>query len=65
MKVKINEQRISQFRKNQLFQVNQKQVYKNLNREKQGKRIIPNFEDCIRFWSDIWSTRKEHNEHAE
>ena len=35
-KVKKIKQRISQFRQNQIFQVNQKQVYKELNREKQG-----------------------------
>ena len=33
-KVKRYEQKISQFRQNQLFQVNQKQVHKELNREK-------------------------------
>ena len=64
-KVKRYEQRISQFRQNQLFQVNQKQVYKDLNGEKQGGRIIPNSEDSIKFWSDIWSIRKEHNKHTE
>ena len=64
-KVKRYEQRISQFRQNQLFQVNQKQVYKDLNGEKQGDRIIPNSEDSIKFWSDIWSIRKEHNQHHE
>ena len=58
-KVKRYEQRISQFRQNQLFQVNQKQVYKDLNGEKQGDRIIPNSEDSIKFRSDIWSIRKE------
>ena len=57
-KVKRYEQRISQFRQNQLFQVNQKQVYKNLNGEKQGHRIILNSEDSIKFWSDIWNIRK-------
>ena len=61
-KVKRYEQRISQ---NQLFQVNQKQVYKELNGEKQGDRIILNSEDSIKFWSDIWSIRKEHKQHAE
>ena len=48
-KVKRYEQRISQFRQNQLFQVNQKQVYKDLNREKQGDRIITNSEECMQF----------------
>ena len=57
-KVKRYKQRISQFRQNQLFHVNQKQVYKDLNGEKQGDRIIPNAEDSIKFWSDIWSIRK-------
>ena len=64
-KVKRYEQRISQFRQNQLFQVNQKQVYKDLNGEKQGDRIIPNSEDSIKFWSDIWSIKKEHNQHVQ
>ena len=64
-KVKRYEQRISQFRQNQLFQVNQKQVYKDLNEEKQGDRIIPNSEDSIKFWGDIWSIRKEHNQHTD
>ena len=57
-KVKRYEQRSFQFRQYRLFQANQKQVYKDLNGEKQGDRIIPNAEDSIRFWSDIWSIRK-------
>ena len=40
-------------------------MYKDLNGEKQGDRIIPNSEDSIKFWSDIWSIRKEHNQHHE
>ena len=40
-------------------------MYKDLNREKRGQRIIPNSEDSTKFWSDIWSIRKEHNQHAE
>ena len=45
--------------------MNQKQVNKYLNREKQGGRLIRNCEDSIKFWIDIWSLRKEHNQHAE
>ena len=40
-------------------------MYEDLNREKQGDRITPNSEDRIKFWSEIWSIRKEHNQHAE
>ena len=46
-KVKIYEQRISQFRQNQLFQVNQKQVHQYLNGEKQGDRIITDSEGVL------------------
>ena len=38
---------------------------KKLNGENQGDRIIPNSEDSIKFWSDIWNVRKEHNQKAE
>ena len=41
--VKRYEQRISQLRQNQLFQVNQKQVYKELKGEKKVDRITPQF----------------------
>ena len=64
-RAKRYERRISHFRQNQLFQVNQKQVYKDLKAEKQRDRIIPNPEHSIKFWSDIWSIRKEHNQHTE
>ena len=64
-KVKTNEQRISLFRQNELFQAHQKQFDKDLNGEKQGDKIIPNSEDSIKFRSFIWSIRKEHNQHAE
>ena len=40
-------------------------MYKDLNGEKQGERIILNSEDSIKFWSGIWSIRKEHNQHTE
>ena len=64
-KDKRYEQRISQFRQNKIFHANQKQVYKDLNREKQGDKIISNCEGSIKFWSDIWSIREEHNQHTE
>ena len=45
--------------------INQKQVCKDLNGKKQGDRIFLNSEDSIKFWSDIWSVRKEHNQKTE
>ena len=64
-KGKRYEQKISQFGHNQLFQVNQKQVYKKLNGEKVSDRIIPNSDDRTKFWNEIWSIRRGHNKHAE
>ena len=40
-------------------------VVQRYERRKQGGRIIPNSEDSIKFWSDIWSIRKEHKQHVE
>ena len=40
-------------------------MYNELNREKQGHRIILNPEDIIKFWNDIWSIRKEYGQQAE
>ena len=37
----------------------------NNNDNKQGVRIISNSEDSIKFWSDIWSIRKENNQQVE
>ena len=33
-------------------------MYKNLNRERQGDKIR-------KLWSDVWSIKKEHSQHAE
>ena len=48
MKVKRYEQEFHNLQ-NQLFQVNQEQVYKELNEENKGDRIILNSEDSIEF----------------
>ena len=40
-------------------------MYKELNEQKEGDRIIPNSENSIKFWRNIWSIRKEHNQHIE
>ena len=58
-KIKRYEQRISELRRNQLFKVNQEQVYKELNGEKQRDSIIMNSEGSIKFWSDTCSIREK------
>ena len=40
-------------------------MYKELSGEKQGDRIFPKTENSNKCQSDIWSIRKEQNQHAE
>ena len=59
--------RVKQFQQNRMFQLNQRQFYKNL--ENPGGTIkvndTPNnSEEMARFWQDIWSQEKKHNQQA-
>ena len=64
-KVKRYEQRIEQFRQNSIFDLNQKNLYAELNREGVRSNDVPNVEKLTKFWSDIQGVRKEHNREAE
>ena len=63
--VKIYEQRIEQFKQNRIFDLDQKKIYAELNRNGIRSSDVPNAEECAKFWSDIWGVRKEHNREAE
>ena len=64
-KVKRYEQRTEQFRHNRIFDVDEKQIYAELNRNGIRLNDVPNAEECTKFWGDIWGVRKEHNREAE
>ena len=64
-KVKEYEQRTEQFRHNRIFDVDEKQIYAELNRNGIRLNDVPNAEECTKFWSDIWGVRKEHNREIE
>ena len=64
-KVKRYKQRIEQFRQNRIFDLDQKKIYVELNRNEIRSNDVPNAEECTKFWGDIWSVRKEHNREAE
>ena len=64
-KVKRYEQRIEQFRQNSIFDLNQKNLCAELNREGVRSNDVPNVEKLTKFWSDIQGVRKEHNREAE
>ena len=64
-KVKRYEQRIEQFRQNRISVLNQKKIYAELSRNEVRSNVVPNAEECTKFWIDIWSVRKEHNRESE
>ena len=59
--VKRYEQRVEQFKQNRIFDLDQKKIYAELNRNGIRSRVVPNAEECPKFWSDICGVRKEHN----
>ena len=64
-KIKRYGDRITQYRQNRMFAVEQKMVYKELNGGARGESVIPDAEESKKFWSEIWSIEKEHNRQAE
>ena len=61
-KVKRYEQRTDQFRQNRIFDLDQKKIYAELNRNGIRSNDVPNAEECTKFWSDIWGIRKSITE---
>ena len=64
-KVRRFEQRIEQFRQNRLFSVDQKRIYSEFNGGRGRLSDDPNAEESKRFWGNIWSIEKEHNQEVE
>jgi len=54
-----------QFRQNNLFRNDQKQLYKELSGSAQMDSVAPNGEEATKFWSGIWSNPVTHNSNAE
>ena len=57
-KIKRYEQIIDQFRQNKIFSVGRKKIYKELSGGEVRTNYVPDVEECRRFWSDIWSVKK-------
>ena len=50
-KIKRYGDRITQYRQNRMFAVEQKKVYKELNGGARGECVIPDAEESKKFWS--------------
>ncbi len=58
------ENRSKQFRQNQLFRTNQRQLYKELSGQKEAGQDAPDAEEAKKFWSDLWDKPTTHNKNA-
>ena len=63
--MKRYEQRIEQFRQNRIFELDQKKIYAELNKNGIILNDVPNAEECTKFWGDIGGVTEEHNREAE
>lgn len=55
-KLRRFEERIKQFQQNKMFEVNERQVYRDLRGEEKGQEMQhPDAEEAIGFWEEIWS----------
>ena len=66
-KVKRYEQRIKLYRQNQMFQSDQKKFYTEINNGQgtEFEKVIPDADESIKFWSEIWDNEIEHNREPE
>ena len=64
-KMKRYEQRNEQFKQKRIFDLNQKKIQGELNRNEIRSNDVPNAEECSKFWSDSSGVRNEHNREAE
>ena len=64
-KIKRCEQRITQFRQNRMLYIDQKKIYTETNNGGRKSSNAPDAENSRKFYSDIWSTNKQHYKEAQ
>ena len=62
--MKRYEERTEQFRQKMIFELDQKDICAELNRNGIKSNDVPNAEECTKFWGDIWGVTKEHKREA-
>ena len=60
-KMRRYEQRIHQYRQNRLFSTDQKRFYQELDGGIKYDTAVPDAEESLRFWSDIWDNGGQHH----
>ena len=63
-KIKQYNDRILQFQQNQLFEVNQRQFYKEIDDPRGSDRPTPDANEAREFWRNIWYRPVEHRRDA-
>jgi len=59
------EARHKQWRQNQLFKTDQKQLYQKRGGQEKAKQAVPDATESRKFWSDLWDQPVQHNGNAE
>jgi len=59
------EARHKQYRQNQLFKTDQKQLYQELGGQEKAKQAVPDATVSRKFWRDLWDQPVKHNSNAE
>ena len=64
-KVKRYDDRVKQFRQNNLFRSNQRQLFKELDGKSDDEQAAPEPDEARTFWSGLWDQPVQHNRQAE
>ena len=62
--MKRYEERTEQFRQKMIFELDQKDICAELNRNGIKSNDVPNAEECTKFCGDIWGVTKQHKREA-
>ena len=64
-KVKRYDDRVGQFHRNRLFNINQRQLFKELDGKCDNSQVGPEPAEARTFWGGLWDQPGEHNRQAE
>ena len=65
LKLKRYKSRVKQERQNKTFKNNQKALYEELDGKMRQEQRMPNAEESIKFWSELWDNPVDHDRNPE
>ena len=65
LKLKRYKSRVKQYRQNRTFKNNQKALYEELDGKMRQEQVMPDAEESIKIWSELWDNPVDHDKNAE